>query len=166
MKKIKRDEVNSPSATLETLEIKLAQATTIIDLLFMKEISQIMTICSKSLQRFDVLSFEAMADIHAFKTNIHSAKESFQSSKIPNVIEISDYKLWDFFTSSIKDICENQTFQGVELLMAGDRGRVTRSGAKDIYEKDNFSALVKSRYPKYAKYLHDILDSLTRRFEP
>ena len=50
--------------------------------------------------------------------------------------------------------------------MAGDRGRVTRSGAKDIYEKDNFSALVKSRYPKYAKYLHDILDSLTRRFEP
>ena len=34
------------------------------------------------------------------------------------------------------------------------------------YEKDNFSALVKSRYPKYAKYLHDILDSLTRRFEP
>ena len=75
--KIKRDEVNSPSATLETLEIKLAQATTIIDLLFMKEISQIMTICSKSLQRFDVLPFEAMADIHAFKTNIHSAKESF-----------------------------------------------------------------------------------------
>ena len=30
----------------------------------------------------------------------------------------------------------------------------------------NFSALVKSRYTKYAKYLHDILDSLTRRFEP
>ena len=50
--------------------------------------------------------------------------------------------------------------------MAGDRGRVTRSGAKDIYEKDNFSALVKSRYPKYAKYLNDILDALTRRFEP
>ena len=51
-------------------------------------------------------------------------------------------------------------------MVAGDRGHVTRSCAKHIYDKDNFSAFVRSRYPKYAKYLHDILDSLTRRFEP
>ena len=164
--KIKRDEETAPSATLETLEKQLAQATTVIDLLFMKEISQLMTICSKSLQRFDVLPFEAIADIDALKTKIHIAKEAFENNKIPNVIDLNDYKLWDFFNSSIQNICENQKFQGVELLVAGDRGRVTRSDAKHSYDKDNFGALVRSRYPKYAKYLHDIFDSLKRRFEP
>ena len=50
--------------------------------------------------------------------------------------------------------------------MPGDRGRVTLSGIKYGYEKDAFSALVKSRYPKYTKYIQDVLDSIQRRFEP
>ena len=93
MKKIKRDEETAPSATLETLEKQLAQATTVIDLLFMKEISQLMTICSKSLQRFDVLPFEAITDIDALKTKIHITKEAFENNKLPNVIDHNDYKL-------------------------------------------------------------------------
>ena len=41
------------------------------------------------------------------------------------MIDHNDYKRWDFFNSSIQNICENQKFQGVELLVAGDRDRVT-----------------------------------------
>ena len=113
----------------------------------MKEISQLMTICSKSLQRFDVLPFEAIADIDALKTKIHIAKEAFENNKIPNVIDLNDYKLGDFFNSSIQNVYEHQTFQGVELLVTGARGRVTRSGAKHNYDKNIFGALVRSRYP-------------------
>ncbi|MCP3848896.1 MAG: hypothetical protein GY694_01470, partial [Gammaproteobacteria bacterium] len=71
-----------------------------------------------------------------------------------------------FFNVSVKQLCEKQTFHGVQLLVPGDRGRVTRSGTKYGYEKDTFSALVKSRYTKYTKYIQDVLDSMQRRFEP
>ena len=47
--KIKRDEVEAPSSTLEAIETQLVQVVTLTDLLFMKEVSQILTICSKSL---------------------------------------------------------------------------------------------------------------------
>ena len=82
------------------------------------------------------------------------------------MINRNNYKLCDFFNSSIRNICENTKFPGVELLVAGDRGRITRSGAKHSYDKDNFGALVRSRYPKYVKHLHDIFYSLKIRFEP
>ena len=94
----------------------------------------------------------------------HSAKK-----KVPEIVLIKgirDYRLWDFFSVSVKTIKEKQSFNGVELLVPGDRGRVTRSGSKYGYETDTFSALVESRYPKYVKFIEDVLSSMTRRFEP
>ena len=66
-KKIKCDEEKAPSDNLQALEKLLVQAVTVVDLLFMKEISQVMTFCSKSLQRFDVLPFEVMSDMNKLK---------------------------------------------------------------------------------------------------
>ena len=67
------------------------------DMLFMKEISQIMTFCSMSLQRFDVLPFVVMSDINKLKLRLNAAKEAFMKGKTPEVIDIGDYKLWEFF---------------------------------------------------------------------
>ena len=165
--KIKSDEDKAPSNTLEALEKQLLQAVTVTDMLFMKEMSHIMTLCSKSLQRFDVLPFVVINDINRLKQRLNDAKKSFELGKQPDVFVITnDYKVWDFFNISSNQICENQTFHGVQLLVPGDRGRVTRSGSQYGYEKDVFSALIKSRYPKYTKYIQDVLDSIRRRFEP
>ena len=76
------------------------------------------------------------------------------------------YTVWKFFKSSIETICDSQTFKGIELLVPGDRGRVTRSGKSYAYEKDEFSALVWGRFPHYAEYLTQLLNSLKNRYEP
>ena len=60
---------------------KVVQAVTVVDLLFMKEISQVITFCSKSLQRFDVLSFEVMSDMNKLKKRLFDAKEAFGKKK-------------------------------------------------------------------------------------
>ena len=91
---------------------------------------------------------------------------ALSSARAEFLVDIGDYKLWEFCNVSVKQLCEKQTFHGVQLLVPGDRGRVTRSGNKYGYGKDTFSALVKSRYTNYTKYIQDVLDSMQRRFEP
>ena len=80
-KKIKCDEEKAPSDNLQALEKLLVQAVTVVDLLYMKEISQVMTFCSKSLQRFDVLPFEVMSDMNKLKKRLFDAKEAFSKKK-------------------------------------------------------------------------------------
>ena len=166
--KIKQDEEKAPSIDLETLERQLVQATVVIDLLFMSEISKAMAVSSKALQKFDVLPFEAMYIINKLKSNLQDAHSAFEKNACPNVVNIDGYKLWDFFTTSSKTIRETQHFKDVPLLVPADRGRVTRSSSQLQYgyEPDSFGALIKSRYALYAKLLNATLDALKRRFEP
>lgn len=144
----------------------LVQAETVTDLVFMKELSQLITFSSKSLQKFDVLPFEIMKIINCLKKDLQDAKDAFEKDEIPSTTAVQDYKLWSFFKSFIQTLLEFQTFKDVPLLVPGDRGRVTRSGNKYGYDSPTFSALIKNRYSKYAKLLGDILDCLQRRFEP
>ena len=73
---------------------------------------------------------------------------------------------WELFKTSVKKICDSQTFKGVPLLVPGDRGRVTRSGRAYGYEKKEFTALVLDRFKHYGEYLGELLHSLKMRFEP
>ena len=173
--KIKQDEASSDSnketQNLEELEKLLVQAKTVCDLLFMNEVSQLMTFCSKSFQKFDTLPFETM---HAYEHLTHhliQAKESLSKLTAPKPIKIifpnsQTYTVWELFGTSIRGICNTQTFHDVSLLVPGDRGRVTRSGQPYGYDKDAFTALVHSRFQKYEKYLVELLASLRQRYEP
>ena len=69
-------------------------------MLFMKEMGHIMTLCSKSQQRFDVLPFVDINDINRLKQRLNAAKKSFELGKQPDVFVINDYKVWDFFNRS------------------------------------------------------------------
>ena len=111
--KIKQDEEKAPSIDLETLERQLVQATVVIDLLFMSEISKAMAVSSKALQKFDVLPFEAMYIINKLKSNLQDAHSAFEKNECPNILKIDAYKLWDFFATSSKTIRETQHFKDV-----------------------------------------------------
>ena len=135
--KIKQDEANSgterEASALEDLEKMLVQTKTVMDLLFMNEVSQLMTLCSKQFQCFDVLPFEAMHAFNCLIKNLHVARESFLGKKPPKTIKIvfpssKTLNCWEFFQLSTNKICESQTFKEVPLLLPGEKGRVTRSG--------------------------------------
>ena len=104
-----------------------------------------------------------MSGIKTLKKRSYDAKEAFQKGKILDVVVIKDY---NFSIRLYAQFVKKQTFHDVELLVPGDRGRVERSGSKYGYDKDTFSALVESRYLKYAKYIQDVINSMYRRFEP
>ena len=174
-KKFKKDESNANTQKevddSEALEKLLVQAKTVTDLLFMKEVSQFMTFCSKSFQKFDTLPFEPMHKLSQLKDSLEKAKRSFEDKKVPDSIKIvfpdsHTYTAWSYFKSSVDEICESQTFKGIVLLVPGDRGRVTRSGVQYGYDKEAFCKMVHSRYSHYANYLGELLASLKQRFEP
>ena len=172
--KIQRDELASEtskdSESLENLEKMLVQAHTVTDLLFMNELSNIMTLCSKSFQKFDVLPFEPFHAFNNLIKKLEHAKDCFENDRSPSINSTdsnSDTQWnWGFFKKSVEEICESQTFKGVKLLVPGDRGRVTRSGISYGYDKESFSAMVLTRFRHYAKFLSELIDSLKNRFEP
>ena len=103
------------------LEKMLIQGETLIDLLFMKEISQLVNFCSKSFQQFDVLPFYVVSVLSDIKCNIIRAKLSVESG-CPENVKISfqnspEYVVWDLFNSSVQQICATQQFKYVPLLI-------------------------------------------------
>ena len=102
------------------------------------------------------LKVGALRVVNHLKRNLYEAKQAFEKNEIPVVIKILEYKLWDSFKKSVEILCDRQTFHGIPLLAPGDRGRITRSGSKYEYDKEAFSALVKSCYLKHAKFLKGI----------
>ena len=171
--KIKQDEANSGTerevSALEDLEKMLVQTKTVMDLLFMNEVSQLMTLCSKQFQCFDVLPFETMHAFNCLIKNLHVARESFLGKKPPKTIKIvfpssKTLNCWEFFQLSTNKICESQTFKGVPLLLPGEKGRVTRSGTVYGYDKQAYMVLVHNRFQKYTDYLGELIDSLKQRF--
>ena len=173
--KMKRDEANAVSRkesdNLENLEKLLVQAKTVTDLLFMNEVSQLMTFCSKSFQRFDNLPFETLHAYEHLCSHLLQAQKSFEKQKIPDTVKIMHpnskvHNLWELFKTSVQTICDSQTFKGIPLLVPGDRGRVTRSGKAYGYQKEEFSALVLGRFKHYGDYLGKLLHSLKIRYEP
>ena len=132
--KLKRDEENSTSDKDQNKSIQLqnllVQLEIVVDLLFMKDLSHLLTYSSKEFQRFDVLSFYAMNIYFNLKQQLHSARSSFESHKVPEPIhlhknEYSDgYSVWKVFGDNIKLIIKSQTYENVKLVCRSERGRV------------------------------------------
>ena len=153
------------------LKKTLIQAKTVTDLLFMQEISQLMTLCSKNFQNFDVLPFEVVKGYSQLFESLSKARDAFKEKKAPDSFMISsekmaEYSVWKLFKESIQEIIDSQTFHGVKLLIPGDRGRVTRQGISYGYDKEGFSSMIADRFADYEKYVENMLKSLQLRFEP
>ena len=72
----------------ENIQNLLVQAELVINLLFMQDFSYLVAICSKELQRFDVLPHYAMDVYNKLKKQLQHGKESFQIGQTPSVISI------------------------------------------------------------------------------
>ena len=91
-------------------------------------------LCSKELQRFDVLPHYAMNVCKKLKQQLQHGMESFQKGETPSAISIEkgnavkQYTIWGDFKQNITKITDDQTYKNVRLLVPSERGRVTRSG--------------------------------------
>lgn len=134
--KLKRDENNGQTekddSDVENLQNLLVQLELVLDLLFMAEVSHLFTFCSKAFQRFGVVSFRSMSVYFKSKLRLNSARDSFNSLKVPDVIHLEKtkhhkaYVVWSTFEDGVKTIKESQSFENIRLLLQSERGRVTR----------------------------------------
>ena len=104
----------------------LAQVTFILNLVFMKEISHLLTIISKSSQKFDTLPFSAMNHFNKLKSSLTRAKEKFEIELLKETPHHKAFNLWEDFKVCVDRVLHDQTFHGFKLLLPSERGRVTR----------------------------------------
>ena len=153
--KVQRDIHNESTGTSlqqnrEHCETLLAQVTFILNLLFMRETSHLLTIFSKDSQSFDVFPFNCMIQFDKIKLCLNAAKDRLKSGKFPEIETIKfhstkkSYNLWEDFQSSVTKIQVSQTFHNFQLLLPVERGRVLRSVSVRREEFDGCSELVKS----------------------
>ena len=94
--KVRRDvesgEISNTLDSEDLLEKHLVQASLILNLSFMREISHLLTRCSKEFQRFDVLPYHNMLHYETLIKRLNKANLSFKSSEIPSVEPLSDVK--------------------------------------------------------------------------
>ena len=97
----------------ENIQNLLVQAELVINLLFMQDFSYLVAICSKELQRFDVLPHYAMDVYNKLKKQLQHGKESFQIGQTPSVFSIKkgndtkEYNVWGNFKESIQKIIDD-----------------------------------------------------------
>ena len=169
--KVRRDIEKDPGGENDRghTETQMAQLYFVLDLIFMREISHLMTMFSTSVQTFDVLPFHSMNQFEKLKENLSVAMEKFKLSQFPDTITLESrgnkkkYSLWSDFSKCIEMIRSDQSFYGFLLLLPNDRGRVLRSSVTDLV---GFDAHIKSRFSMYGKYLEHLLFFLHSRFLP
>ena len=154
----------------ENLQNTLVQLELVIDLLFMTDLSHLLTYTSKEFQRFNVVPFYAMNVYTNLKLQLNAARDSFNSLKVPQSIQINQtehnkpYIVWQSFESSVKSIKETQCFENVELLLRSERGRVTRSRTIFACDKVDFDSIILQRFKGYRIYLDLLITELINRF--
>ena len=108
---------------------------------------------------------------NTLKCNLHQAKNSFSSGRIPDNVNVTNtqnqtYNVWGTFKQCVTEIIESQTFHGIRLLVPSERGRVTRSGTVFGCDKAAFKAIINNRFNAYGIYLQTLISELQNRFEP
>ena len=174
--KLKRDEAMTGTAKeatdVDNLQNLLVQLELVVDLLFMMDLSHLLTFCSKELQRFNVVPFYAMSVVDRLKCQLNNARDAFNSLKTPEFIHLhqtehnKEYVVWQALDNGIKCITESQSFNNIHLLLRSDRGRVTRSGTSFGCDKEGLRSIILQRFKGYRVYLDLIISELCNRFEP
>ena len=137
--KIQRDVEfeDTPTDLLEYREFSeklLAQVIFVLNLLFMREVSHLITIFSKSSQTFDVLPFRGMCQFEKLKISLSKARDELKYGKAPKSETLQSphrkpFQLWQDFNDCTDILLKEQTCSGFKVLLHGERGRVTRSGS-------------------------------------
>lgn len=172
--KLKQDEKSATTSKeqsdADSIQNFLVQLELVIDLLFMTDLSHLLTFVSKEFQRFDVLPFHAMNMYWQLMRHLGAARDSFNSLKVPALVPLHEsgtkYVVWQALDSGVKGIIESQSFQHVRLLLRSERGRVTRSGTVFGCDKEGFRSIVLQRFKLYRIYLDLLIAELRSRFEP
>ena len=173
--KIKQDEANSDTereaSALEDLEKMLVQTKTVMDLLFMNEVSQLITCApSNSNALMFFLLKQCMPSTvwskifmwqenHSWERNHQKLSKLFFQVRKPSTAG-------NFFNSPQTKFVNPRTSKNIPLLLPGGRERVTRSSTVYRYDKQAYMILVHNRFQKYTYYLGELIDSLKQRFEP
>ena len=103
---------------------------------------------------------------------LDKANASFKRSEIPSVEPLSEvkkmksYRLWHDFDICVKNIKNDQTFQGFKLLLPSERGRVTRSGTAFACERDSYKKLIDKSFESSSQYIELLTSKLKCRFTP
>ena len=174
--KIQRDVESEDSPTdlvedRESSEKLLAQVIFVLNLLFMRELSHLITIFSKSSQTFDVLPFRGMCQFEKLKISLSKARDELKSGKAPKSETLQSphrkpFQLWQDFNDCTDILLKEQTFSSFKVLLPSERGRVTRSGSVFDCDPGSYSQLVKSCFVKYSNYIEILLFNLHCRFVP
>ena len=94
--KVKRDvksgKISNCIDSKDLLEKQLVQASLILNLSFIWEISHLLTRCSKEFQRFDCLPYHNMLHYEILIERLYKANASFKRSEIPSVEPLSEVK--------------------------------------------------------------------------
>ena len=113
--KLKRDEAaREQSDKAIHLQNTLVVVETVLDLIFMRDLSHLLTYCSKEFQRFDGLPFYPMDVAEKFLSHIINSSESFYNGRIPEHIPLHtnaeskrpSYIVWQEFEVSVNEILE------------------------------------------------------------
>ena len=179
--KIRRDVESEGTSTelaadREFSEKLLAQVTFILNLVFMREISHLLTIISKSSQKFNTLPFSAMNHFNKLKSSLTRAKEKFEIGEPPEIELLKEtphhkaFNLWEDFKVCVDRVLHDQTFHGFKLLLPSERGRVTRlvTRSNSVFgcEPVEYVGIVKSLFSKFSKYIEVLLFNLHCCFVP
>ena len=112
-------------AESDAIQNLLVQLELVVDLLFMMDLSHLLTFISKEFQRFDVLPFYAMKMYWELKHHLNVARDSFNSMKIPDKTSLrahgKSYVVWQTLENGVKAIIETQTFHNIQLLLRYER---------------------------------------------
>ena len=139
-----------------------------LKLVFMYEISQLLTRTQKHCQDQNLLPPERKQKIEAFVANLRAAHSSFLSTEIPETLEVrapqnsemKPWSTWKFLKEKLQ-VEEKHTFQGVPTLMPGQQGRKTRNVAHN--DKADIRKIV---CPAFAKFIGSYLSELEKYFFP
>ena len=157
----------------EFTENILAQASFVFHLIFIREISHLLTRFSKSSQKFDVLPFYGMTSYEKTIRLLTCARDSFKNNNAPKPepIEIetklSKFYLWEDFNNCTNTIIQDQTFHKFQLLLPSERGRVTRSGSRfGCGDQTSYIDIKTHCFSKFSTYIDVLLFNLACRFIP
>ena len=98
------------------------QVGTVFDLLFMRDLSHLLTYCSREFQHFDVLPFDPMNVANKVLADLIASGDSFIGGKIPDATPLHEngdkktYEVWAKFKCSVNEILETKKIK-VKLLV-------------------------------------------------
>ena len=116
-----------------------------MQLVFMYEISQIITKTEKDCQTTDMFPPERKRRMELLRSRLQNAHNSFKDGKIPDSFDIiqsrgpgSVWKAWDLLKKRIDEISTKKEFYGVPLLIDNSQGRQTRSTSAESKLHSNY----------------------------